>query len=224
MDLIAMTIQAARDIGSRTVPVSGNPKPPLQAQRVVDLPPDEQAKIRAHLAQANARLAEHDRKMSSFEKLIQDMRTGGEVQTSDASNATETTDFRNARPVPYLKVEITPEIQARLDENRARVQKSREVWAEMERQSQELAKGYESNGYCAPYVKGMSREQALQQIDFVSELIQSGQEEKYTLSTSLDGQRTTSNFRQYLYWMQQHVKELDDIASSALAPVGGERP
>jgi hypothetical protein len=177
--MTTMNIQVDRfEIGSRTVPVSGNSRPPLQAQRVADLPPEEQAKIRAHLAEAKARLAEHDRKMSAFERLIQDMRTGGEVQSHRAPSGTETTDFSNARPAPYRKVEITPEIQARLDENRARVQRSREVWAEMERQSQELAKGYESNQYSPRSIASLSREQAMHQIEHVSELIQSGQSEK----------------------------------------------
>lgn len=124
----------------------------VEPTRVADLPPEEQEKIRAHLAESYARLAEHDRKM-----------------------------------------------------------------AEMERKHQELVKGYESNGYCAPYVQGLSREQALTQIYFASEVIRNGQEEKYTLSTSLDGKQTTSNFRQYVYWLQQHVKELEGAGQSTLA-------
>ncbi|MBS4046687.1 MAG: hypothetical protein KG075_10125 [Alphaproteobacteria bacterium] len=215
--MTTLNIQIDRfEIGSTTVPVSGNSGSPLQAQRVADLPPEEQAKIHAHLAEAKTRLAQHDRKMSAFEQLIQDMRTGGEVQSRRALSETEATDFSNARPVQPQWVEITPEIQARLDENRARVQKSREVWAEMERQSQELAKGYESNGFSPRSIASLSREQALDQINYVSELIQSGQSENYTLSVGYNG-RITSDFRQYLYWIQQHVKELEGASQSTLA-------
>jgi hypothetical protein len=128
------------------------------------------------------------------------------------------TDFSNARPVPHQKLELTPEIRARIEEGLAR---SRAAWAalaEMERKSQELAKGYESNHYNPRNASSMSREEALHQIEYVSELIQTGQSEKYSLSTSHNG-RITSDFRQYLYWIQQHVKALDAAGSSTLAEV-----
>jgi hypothetical protein len=112
---------------------------------------------------------------------------------------------------------MPPERKAEYAAHKAKMAGDAARFTEMERQRNADLKGYESNGYYAPYVKGMSREQALQHIESISELIQSGQDEKYSLSTSLDGQRTTSNFRQYLYWMQQHVKGLEGAGQSTLA-------
>jgi hypothetical protein len=140
--------------------------------------------------------------------------------TTDIFNPTPTTDFSNAVALPKPKLtkieDLPPEIQAQLREGWARMLAGREALAEAERQSQELAKGYESNGFSPRSISSLSREQALDQIEYVSELIQSGQSEKYTLSTSYNG-RITSDFRQYVYWMQQHVKALDGAGQSTLA-------
>jgi hypothetical protein len=111
--------------------------------------------------------------------------------------------------------DLSPEQKARWALDDARVAEADRIAAEMEQRSK--LETVESNSYCAPYVQGLSREQALTQIYFASEVIRNGQEEKYTLSTSLDGKQTTSNFRQYVYWLQQHVKELDGAGQSTLA-------
>jgi len=60
----------------------------------------------------------------------------------------------------------------------------------------------------APNVSTLSREQAQQQIEYMSELIQSGQSESLKLYTG-NGDRATSNYRQYVYWLKEHVKQLD---------------
>ncbi len=113
--------------------------------------------------------------------------------------------------------DLSPEQKARWALDDARVAEADRIAAEMAERSKLQA--VESNDYCAPYVQGLSREQALTQIYFASEVIRNGQEEKYTLSTSLDGKQTTSNFRQYVYWLQQHVKELEATPQSTLAQV-----
>jgi hypothetical protein len=40
------------------------------------------------------------------------------------------------------------------------------------------------------------------------ELIQSGEAEKIPL-VAANGDRTTANYRQYVYWVCEHVKQLD---------------
>jgi hypothetical protein len=52
----------------------------------------------------------------------------------------------------------------------------------------------------------------------MSELVQSGEAEKTPLNAA-NGRTTTSNYRQYVYWLQQHVKELDGAGQSTLAQV-----
>jgi len=140
--------------------------------------------------------------------------------TADTFNKPSPTDFRNAVALPKPKLtkieDLPPEIQAQLREGWARMLAGREILAEAERQKQELAKGYECNDYIAPPPSHMSRERVLYQIEHVGELIQSGEAENYTLSTSYNG-RATSDFRQYLYWLQQHAKSLEGSASSTLA-------
>jgi chromosome segregation ATPase len=167
--------------------------PRVEFTRVADLPPEEQDAIKARRAEAKdigARVSQVN------------VTRGRHIQ---------------AQRVADLPPEEQAKIRAHLAEVKARLAEHDRKMAEMERKHQELAKGYESNDYCAPYVQGLSREQALQQIHFASEVIQSGQEEKYTLWTSLDGKQTTSNFRQYVYWLQQHVKELEATPQSTLA-------
>ncbi|PJI40185.1 hypothetical protein [Ferrovibrio sp.] len=266
--------------------------PRVAPKNVADLPQEEQDAIRARHAEMYARIAEHDRKMANMKKLIQNMRTGGEVQSRHApnvaglsreqslrqiesmselirsgdaervpffsGNGTQTTT--NARQyvswlqqhvkgldsagevtpepvstgtaggpfpadyvseikrlrtdVPGVKYEDwSPEFKQRVAEGRERSQALSALGRELEERSK--LEAVESNSYCAPYVKGLSREQALTQIYFSSEVIRNGQEEKYTLSTSLDGKQTTSNFRQYVYWLQQHVKALDGGGTSS---------
>lgn len=70
----------------------------------------------------------------------------------------------------------------------------------------------------APNVATLGREQTLQLIEDMSDLIQSGQSDSMKLFTG-NGGRTTSNYRQYVYWLQQHVKELDGAGQSTLAQV-----
>jgi hypothetical protein len=125
------------------------------------------------------------------------------------------------QPFKILKVDERPpeqqaEIRASIAESNARVAESDRVFAEMNRQRIADAKGYESHDRIAPNVSTLTREQALQQIDYMSELIQSGEAEKTALFTGY-GDRATSNYRQYVYWLQQHVKELESAPQSTLA-------
>ncbi|MBS4046688.1 MAG: hypothetical protein KG075_10130 [Alphaproteobacteria bacterium] len=115
---------------------------------------------------------------------------------------------------------LPPERQAEIKERRAQAFAHRaevlQKFADMDAQRAALAKGPENHVLIAPNVTGLSREQAEQQIHFMSELIQSGQADTMTLNTG-SGDRTTSNYRQYVYWLQQHVKELEGAGQSTLA-------
>jgi len=48
------------------------------------------------------------------------------------------------------------------------------------------------------------------------DLIQSGEADKNPLQTGY-GDKTTNNYRQYVYWLQQHVKELEGAGQTTLA-------
>lgn len=135
---------------------------------------------------------------------------------------TPTTDFSKAvlLPKPQLTkiTDLPAERQVQLKQSLAEVEKAFAAIRETEKRTQELEKGYESNQYNPRNASSMSREEALHQMEYVSELIQTGQSEKYSLTTSHSG-RVTSDFRQYLYWIQQHVKALEGAGQSTLAQV-----
>jgi hypothetical protein len=84
-----------------------------------------------------------------------------------------------------------------------------------EQQAADDAKGHEVWNRRAPNVNSLTREQALDQIAFMSELVQSGEADTLPL-VAAKGTQTTSNYRQYVYWLQQHVKELGGAGQSTL--------
>ena len=100
----------------------------------------------------------------------------------------------------------SPERKAEVAEARRQSRESLQLAREME----EAAKvtSTEVHDRIAPNVSTLSKEQALQQIESMSELIQSGQADDTKLWTGY-GDKTTNNYRQYVYWLQQHVKELE---------------
>ncbi len=106
--------------------------------------------------------------------------------------------------------ELSPERKAEVAENRQKSIAALRSAAEMA----EAAKiqTVEVNDRHAPNVITLTKEQALKQIDYMSELIQSGEAEKTKLHTGY-GEKTTHNYRQYVYWLQQHVKELEGAQS-----------
>lgn len=82
-----------------------------------------------------------------------------------------------------------------------------------DKQHEAITKGTPSLFRSAPNVINLTREQSLEQIQHMSELIQSGDAEGLPLFAA-KGNQTTSNYRQYVYWLQQHVKELEGAQSS----------
>jgi hypothetical protein len=121
-----------------------------------------------------------------------------------------------ARKVSDLPEDQQAAIRASHAESYARLAEHHRKMEEMDKNFQALQKGEEVRSIIAPNVSGMTKDQALRQIEYMSELIQSGEAEKTTLFTG-KGTQATSNFRQYVYWMQQHVKALDGAGQSTLA-------
>lgn len=89
-------------------------------------------------------------------------------------------------------------------------------FAEMDRQRAEAMKGEENHVFYATNVATLSRERTLEQIQLISHMIQSGQADNQKLHGT-NGDKATSNYRQYVYWLQQHVKELEGAGQSTLA-------
>ncbi|QDO98218.1 hypothetical protein FNB15_13480 [Ferrovibrio terrae] len=136
---------------------------------------------------------------------------------------THTTDFSKAvlLPKPQLTkiTDLPAERQSQLKQSLAEVENAFAAIRETQKRTQELEKGYESNEFSPRSITLLDREETLHQIGYVSELIQSGQSENYSLSTSYNG-RITTDFRQYVYWLQQHAKSLEGSdAPSTLAQV-----
>lgn len=110
----------------------------------------------------------------------------------------------------------SPEDRAASIKARADLAATDARWAEEDRKIAAHAKGFEANYTTAPNVSLLTREQALSQIEYMSELVQSGEAEKTPLNAA-NGRTTTSNYRQYVYWLQQHVKDLEGAGQSTLA-------
>ncbi len=117
--------------------------------------------------------------------------------------------------VPGVKYEDwTPEFKQRVAEGRARSEALSALARELEASSK--LETVENNVLYAPNVSTLSRDHALRQIERMREMVQSGEAEKTKLQTGY-GDRTTNNYRQYVYWLQQHVKELEGAGQSTLA-------
>jgi hypothetical protein len=119
------------------------------------------------------------------------------------------------RKVMDMPPEVQEGIRARQAEHEVRYAESQRRLAEAEAQRLQAAKNevwYQSE----PNVASLTREQSLQQIESMTHLIQSGDADKLNL-VAANGDKTTNNYRQYVYWLQQHVKELEDTPQSTLA-------
>lgn len=130
----------------------------------------------------------------------------------------KTADARPVRAV-FTRIEDLPaDVLARRAEAYARMREGQRIIAESQEMLQDIRNGVENHDLIAPNVSSLTRQESLQQIEYVSELIQSGQAEETTLWTGY-GDRTTNDYRQYVYWLQQHVKELEGVGQSTLAQV-----
>jgi hypothetical protein len=113
--------------------------------------------------------------------------------------------------------DLSPEERADYEAIRSRRDEDLKRFEEIDRQRNGSVEP-EARYLVAPNVATLSREQARRQIESMSELIQSGQSENQKLYTG-NGGRATSNYRQYIYWMQLHVQALDGAGQSTLAQV-----
>ncbi|QDO98217.1 hypothetical protein FNB15_13475 [Ferrovibrio terrae] len=116
------------------------------------------------------------------------------------------------RVQPKRFEDLSPEMQADTLASRAKYDaieaERRAITDAANREAESIARGQPVWFRSAPNVSLLDREQALVQIEEMSELIQSGEADKLPLYTA-KGTQTTSNYRQYVYWLQQHVKELE---------------
>ena len=103
--------------------------------------------------------------------------------------------------------DLPPDEQASIQALRARREEDLKRFEQLDYQRDNYVEP-DARYMTAPNVSTLSREQAQQQIEYMSELIQSGQSENLKLYTG-NGDKVTSNYRQYVYWLQQHVKELE---------------
>lgn len=143
------------------------------------------------------------------------------VTLSGPSGIPGTSDYRNGvKKIPesaFIKFEdLSPEQQAEWKRSDARVAEADRIAAWMEKESKVVSNEVWYRG--APNVNSLTREQALYQIEYMGDLIQSGEADKIPLSAA-KGTQATSNYRQYVYWVQQHMKELDAAGQSTLAQV-----
>ena len=139
------------------------------------------------------------------------------ISLSTYRNSMPTFDPRQSKAISGTKWEDrTPEDRAASVKARADLAATDAFWAAEDRRMAAGAKGTEAHYRSAPNVSLLTREQALSQIEFMSELVQSGEAETTPLNAA-NGKTTTSNYRQYVYWLQQHVKGLDGAGQSTLA-------
>lgn len=104
--------------------------------------------------------------------------------------------------------DLPPERQAEYAEAAAQLKDAEARYKAMDDLMAADAKGHESNSMGVQNVATMDRDDAKQQLRYITDMIMSGESEKYLLQAA-NGQATTSNFRQYVYWIQQHLKMLE---------------
>jgi hypothetical protein len=112
--------------------------------------------------------------------------------------------------------DLPPERQAEYAEAAAQLREAESRYKAMDDLMTADAKGYESNRFNARNVADLDRDQAMQEIRYITDMIVSGEADTKVLQAA-NGQTTTNNYRQYVYWLQQHVKELEGAGQSTLA-------
>lgn len=115
----------------------------------------------------------------------------------------------------FTRIEdLPPERQAEYAEAAAQLKDAEARYKAMDDLMAADAKGHESNSMGVQNVATMDRDDAKQQLRYITDMIMSGESEKYLLQAA-NGQATTSNFRQYVYWIQQHLKMLEGSAGQS---------
>jgi ERCC4-type nuclease len=126
-------------------------------------------------------------------------------------NADASSGWKRIPASAGIKKEDLPlEVQEELATSRARVAEADRIAKDMEERSK--LETVENKVLYSPNVSTLTREQALKKIETMREMIQSGESEQIRLQTGY-GEKTTNNYRQYVYWLQQHVKELEGAQS-----------
>jgi spore germination protein YaaH len=117
----------------------------------------------------------------------------------------------------FTRVEdLPPERQAEYAEAAAQLADAEAKYKALDDLMAADAKGHESNRFNARNVADLNRDQAMQEIRYITDMIVSGEADTTVLQAA-NGQTTTNNYRQYVYWLQQHVKDLEGGGQSTLA-------
>ncbi|WP_341915608.1 hypothetical protein [Ferrovibrio terrae] len=123
------------------------------------------------------------------------------------------------RVEPTKVTDLSPEEQAMirtdLASSYARLAEHYRIMDEADNRRVAIAKGPDNINFSARNVADLTLDETKEQIQYITDMIQSGEAEQYTLHAS-NGDRSTSNYRQYVYWMQQHLKELGGAAPTSL--------
>ncbi len=112
--------------------------------------------------------------------------------------------------------DLPPERQAEYAEAAAQLKEAEAKYKALDDLMAADARGYENNRFNAWNVANLNRDQAIQQIRYITDMIVSGEADTTVLQAA-NGQTTTNNYRQYVYWLQQHVKDLEGAGQSTLA-------
>lgn len=120
-------------------------------------------------------------------------------------------DFKNWKPAPVSAiVEQTPEMKAELAASEAHAEKLK-AKSDAARAANPIFNNPagEANTMYMTNVATLAASDIKPRIEYITNLIQSGEANNYTFQSG-DGEQTTSSIHQYLSWLLQRAQELDD--------------
>ncbi len=103
---------------------------------------------------------------------------------------------------------MTPEVKAELARRAAYVSNVAAELAAERAQRPELDEISQANSWTLTNVAELSDDQIPGRISYITDLIQSGEAEKYSFFSG-NGDEQTTSIHQYLYWLQLRAKEIE---------------
>lgn len=118
-------------------------------------------------------------------------------------------DIKNWRKLPPGTAKpMTAEMKAELDSRAAYSARVAAEWAADWARRPELNEISQANSWTLTNVAQLQDDQIPGRISYITDLIQSGEAEKYSFFSG-NGDEQTTSIHQYLYWLQVRAKEME---------------
>lgn len=120
------------------------------------------------------------------------------------------TDLTNwKRYPPEIAKPLTEEMKAELNSRTAGAARVAAELAAERAQRPEVGEVSQANSWTLTNIAQLQDDQILGRISYITDLIQSGEAEKYSFFSG-NGDEQTTSIHQYLYWLQVRAKEMEN--------------